>query len=352
MKISVSNFNKKSMSKFLPICNVRSPLPILSNLLLSANNNKLSIMAFNLEVSVKEEFDAEVIEPGSITVSGKKLSDIIDKLTSERIDIVSTEHTVTIEQGTSKFMLHTLSADDFPVIYEFPGQEITVETGILLDAVKKVSYAVSSDDSRFNLNAMFWDADKFVATDGHRLAKMELPFKIEGKALIPQVGCQSILKCLGANNTCKITVGEKFISITSGDVTLNCRMLDGDFPDYTRVIPTESGISLLANTNELTQVLKRVTPMAIQTDMGIKVVVSNNKLTVSKESSLGSAEDSMTVESDGDFDFIANAKYLTDCLANINTESTVMSFIKEGAPIVFKPEDNETFMSLVMPMRK
>lgn len=352
MKLSISGLTKKDMGKFLPICNARSPLPILSNILLLAEGNNLTVLASNLEVVVKQRFDANITEPGTITVSGKKFIDIVDRLTSDPINIVSTEHSISIEQGNSKFKMPTLSADDFPAFAEFPGQEITLETGKLLDAVKKVSYAVSTDSSRFNLNCMLIEGNLFVATDGHRLAKNSNEFTIDTKILMPLVSCQAILKCFGSNDTCKLLVGEKFFTVESGDITLICRLADGDFPDYTRVIPAESGTVAVANTSELSQILKRVSPMAIQTDMGVTVSVNDNKLSISKESSLGSAEDCMDVVCSGNFEFIVNAKYLAECISNINDINTLVTFIKEGAPVLLTPEGDGNFMSLVMPMRK
>ena len=352
MKLSIQTLDKKALSKFMPICNGRSPLPILSNLLLSANNDKLTVTASNLNVVIKQDFDATITEPGDTTVPGKKLYDIVDRLTGDDIQFVANDRNLTITQGASKFSLPVMSADDFPEFNAFPGQEISVTSNVLLEVIKKVSYAVSNDNSRFNLDNMLLEGNIAVATDGHRLAKMLTPFNFNTKILLPLVACQAILKSVAPNEDCKITISDKQLGVITGDVTLLCRLQDGDYPTWEKVIPTETGQVVTVKTSDIAQVLKRVSPMAVQTDMGITVLVNNNTLTMKKESAMGSAEDSIEIEGNASFEFIANAKYLADCLGNIDDETTKMSFVKDGAPIIFSPESNDSFINLVMPMRK
>ena len=352
MKIEIPKLAKKELNKFAMICNGRSPLPILANILIEAVDNKITLLATNLEVAVKQDFDATVIEPGKTTVLGKKLVDIIDRFGDEPILINTTDHNIEFEQGNTKFKLPTISPDDFPELGGYPVQEIEIEMSSLLQALKRVSYTASSDNSRYNLNNVLIENDVMVATDGHRLSKCTIPFKVEGRVLLPLVACQAIMKSFFDAGTCIFGYSEKWVTVSNGIITTYCRLPDGDYPDYTKVIPKESGIKAVVSKAEFLNSIKRVSSVLTPNDIGLNISVNNETVAITKQTEIGAASDSFSTLGLGEFSFIANSKYLNDCITNIESDNIVLEFVKEGAPVLFTPQNDNTHLSLVMPMRK
>lgn len=354
MKLEISTLNKKELAKFSGIANGRSPLPILSNLLLNAAGDKLTITATNLEVGVIHDFDATISEEGITTVACKGFVDIIDRLnTNEPIIITSTDRNINIQQGDSKFKLHTLSGDDYPETAVHDGQSIEIDQSLFFQAIKRVFYAASTDSSRFNLNTIFIDSDVMVATDGHRLSKSDLPFNINCKIMLPTLACNTITKAFQGTGPATLTISDKWAGVSTGDVKILTRLPDGEYPDWRKVITTDNQPSLaLVARAELLKAIRRVAPLSTNHDMGVTVNVDNKLIKISKQSELGSGEDSVPCEYEGSFEFICNLKYIQEAVTNIESDNVLIGYAKDGAPVTITPEVDTSHFSLVMPMRK
>lgn len=352
MQLITTSLNKKDMGKFLGVANGKSPLPVLANLSLEADDNGLTILATNLESAVRQTFSAEVTEKGKALVSAKRFVDIVDRLSNDPIAIKMEGHSLQISQGESIFKLPTPSVDDFPEIRDILGQEFIVDQAMLCQAIKSVVYAASSDNSRFNLNTVLIDGKVIVATDGHRLSKNTVTFTSPTNLLIPSSSCYTLLKSFQGSGNCKVIVSEKWVRVEDDSVALSVRLTDGDYPQWQKVIPQEKGVSLRINKDEMLKSVKRILPLILPHDTGINVNISNNKLEISKTSEIGSATDSIPCEFSGDISFICNAKYLVECLSNIDAQEIILSYIKDGSPVIFSPISNESAIHLVMPMRK
>lgn len=354
MELSISSLSKKDLTKFQGITSGRVPIPILSNILIKTDGDNLILSATNLEVSISQTFKTDcVMKLGTTTVDCKKFTDIIDRLDKNTpITISATERMMSIEQGASKFSLHTLPFDDHPVTPDAVGEPFEIDQSMFFQALKRVMYAASTDTSRFNLNGVLIENNIMVATDGHRLSKSELPFNSPNKLLIPSSSCNTITKCFPGSGRLNVVIEEKRMLLKDNDVSVWVRFLDGDYPDYTRVIPSDPTTPALVNKDELLKSLKRVSSLISPHDTGINVLVSDNTFKLSKTSDIGAAEDSFPCEFTGEFAFIANVKYITEATSAIETDQIAVQFYKEGAPIVFKPEPENSHFSLVMPMRK
>lgn len=352
MKFSITGLSKRDLNKFLFIANTRSPLPILSNLLLSVSDGQLSITASNLETCVTGVFRCDTVEQdGSTTVDAKRFTDIIDRLDVYDLTIMENASRFTISQNTAKFQLNTITADDYPIINYDSLKEVDVVKQDFMDAIKKTVYAASDDSSRFNLNCVLLDNGKLVATDGHRLSTIDIAIDIDTKVLLPSQFCYSILKSFEGIGSLKFGVADKWAYVSDDTTRISTRLPDGDYPEYSRVIPNETVNEAVVVRKDLLQAIKRIIPLATQHNQGVEVSVKNNTLTIHKDSEIGSAVDSVDCEYDGEFEFICNIKYITDCINNIDTERVLIKFFDEGKPIVFLP-DGTTHLSLVMPMRK
>ena len=243
---------KENISHLLYLTNTiverRNTMPILANVRLTATEaGKLNIAATDLEVSLIGETEAQVKTPGSITVSAKFLYDIVKELPSDSVMLKASEgERLEIESGQSKFRINGISSEEYPSIMGVTlTKPVAIEAETLQEVIDKTSYAVSLDETRYNLNGVFVevveeskgkDVLRFVATDGHRLALIERTvsgFHLPKGVIIPRKGIQELKKVLEDNEgAAKVSVDKGFFTVESGEVILGVRLIDGEFPDY------------------------------------------------------------------------------------------------------------------------
>jgi DNA polymerase-3 subunit beta len=227
--------------------------------------------------------------------------------------------------------------------------------------IDKTAFASSNDDSRFNLNGVLFehveDTTRLVATDGHRLAmidqKIEVPFT--SKVLVPKKGLQELRRILESFKE-EILVGfeKKNLFVKTDQFMMTVRLIDGDYPDYKKVIPGTSDRTVKANRADLAQSLRKVAVLTSDRNKGINIQVNPGRMEVTAtHPDLGTAKDVIEVEyQDEEFLVIVNVAYLMESLAVIDTESVSIEYHKEGAPIVIRPYPAKEYFNLVMPMRK
>ncbi len=358
----------KALSWTQSIVERRSTMPILANALIDAKAKTLRVTATDLEVGVTAEYPAEVIKPGRIAVQAKGLFDIVKELPQELVHIkIVSNNWVEITCGKTKFKIAGTAADEFP---ELPRLEsaasYSMEIDAVVDMVNKTSFAISTDETRYNLNGVFLQASakdgknnlRMVATDGHRLSYEEKAvkgkWKIGDGVIIPRKGISEIKKLLEGNEgEFTLEVDQKNVRITKDNVTLVVRLVDGQFPPYEQVIPKDNTRVLSINKDILIKALRRVSLLSSERSKGVKFQISPGNLVISSSNpDFGEAREELTVVYKGEtFDVGFNARYFLDVLNVIEDEQVVLELKNDVNPCVIRSEFDKGLLSVIMPMR-
>ncbi len=348
----------------------RNTMPILANVKISAEDNRLTLSATDLEVSLVGEAEASVKAAGSTTVDAKMLYDIVRELPSDSISVtLSKGQRLEIQSGQSKFKINGASADEFPSLSGVKIEKpVSVDAGMFFEMFDKTSFAVSTDETRYNINGVLVETVagdtaktqnlRFVATDGHRLALIDRPaagFGLDQSVIIPRKGIQEIKKVLEGNDgAAKVEVRDGFFTVLSGDVTLGVRLVDGQFPDYRQVIPSESKSTATLSRSEFLSAVKRVSLVTTDKNKAVRFRLAGDTLTVSSSSpEYGEANDSISAEKNGeDVEIGFSARYVIDLLgAMSDSESIQVRLNGDLGPGVFTGSGTEGYTCIVMPMR-
>lgn len=365
---------KENISHLLYLTNTiverRNTMPILANVRLTATEaGKLNIAATDLEVSLIGETEAEVKTAGSITVSAKFLYDIVKELPSDSVSLKATEgERLEIQSGQSKFRINGISSEEYPSIMGVTlTKPVAIEADTLQEVIDKTSYAVSLDETRYNLNGVFVevveelkgkDVLRFVATDGHRLALIERTvsgFHLPKGVIIPRKGIQELKKVLEDNKgAANVSVDKGFFTVESGEVILGVRLIDGEFPDYKQVIPKQATTTVTVDKNELLATVRRVSLVTTDKSRSVRFALTKGTLLVSSSSpEYGEATESLAVQQDGEDVTIGfSAKYVSDLLGTMSrSEIVTLKLTGELGPGVFSGDEDEAYTCIVMPMR-
>lgn len=369
MQFSVS---QESLSHLLyltsTIVEKKTTMPILAHVNLVANGKSLAVMATDLEISLRGEIDAEVKTPGSITVSGKVLFDIIKELPPGNLTIVlGKQNRLEIVSGQSNFKINGVSSDEFPTI---AGIELTdpiaVDAGKLFEMLDKTAYCVSVDEIRYNINGVYVesleegskDILRFVATDGHRLALIDRPadgLKPSQNVILPKKGIAELKKLLEKEEgVAGVSINQGFFTVQASRVTIGIRLVDGHFPDYRQVLPKETKTTVVINKQEFLSAVKRVSLVTTDRSKTIKFRLVNGNLTISSSSSeYGEASDSLDVKQTGeDVTMGFSAKYILELLNAMPLSSEIIIKLSgEVGPGLFQGSEDELYSCIVMPMR-
>lgn len=351
-----------------PIASNKTCLPILNQLLFYVNSDKVFITATNLEVGARVKISAIVTESGSFTLLANKLSEIVSNLPNEIVVFTQADSIVTIKSGTASFKLQTLEVSDFPNFVDIDvneSKEFATET--LLKAFNNVLYAASTDESRFNLNSLcFTNYNELpcaIATDGHRLALqyfIDSPF-LKG-TLVPVQGCEIIKKWLSrvilTNPNVSLNYDTNNIIVATEDTMIVVRIIAGEYPNTTKVIPTNTPEAvILVNTEQFRAMTKRVSLVNDHAHKSITLIVKDN-VELLAATPLGMANDSIENmgKTGANFECLLNSKYLLEVINTIKSDTCEIQFMGEGKPLIFSlPRNTESsidFFGMVMPMRK
>jgi DNA polymerase-3 subunit beta len=345
----------------------RNTMPILANVLIEADET-LSISATDLEVHLRRRCGAKVKTAGSATVPARKFYELVRELGQGDVTVRLLENNfVEVTSGRSRVRLVGLPAEDFP---SFPQGEkgaskaFTIDSETLCLMIDRTLFAVSTDDTRAHLGGVLLigseEGLRFVGTDGHRLAKFDQPMtgvKTPDKGLIlPRKGLSELRRLLeGRQGDVEIQVAGNAVRAEIGDVAIVMRLIDGEFPNYEQVIPSEVKIRLALAKDELMSALKRVSVVASDRARGVRLALSQGQLTVSASSpDFGEASEELEIPYDGDEMSVGfNSRYLTDVLAVLPDEAKVeIGLSDDVSPGVISIEDErETYEYVVMPMR-
>jgi len=367
MKFEIERKNLlKGLSLIQGVVEKKKTLPILLNVLIETIEDKIVLTATDLEIGIKNTYDSKIIEPGKITVNAKKIFEIIKELPDEIITIKSKENNwIEIKCRNSKFNILALSPDEFPSINSNHSKNsIFLPSKKLNEMIDKTFNSMSIDETKYNLNGIFLHKTednnlRVISTDGHRLTlfENELSFEkdiFEKGIIIPRKGITELKKITETiDDDLEISLSDNNLVISNKEILLVIRLIDGDFPDYKRVIPTNLENSATINTSKLLQALRRISILANEKSRGINLVLSKDKLELnSSNPEYGNASDFIDIDYDGlDINIGFNAKYLLDALTNIDTEN-IQIFISDNiSPCLITQENNKSYQAVIMPMR-
>jgi len=341
----------------------RQTMPILSNVLLAARNDRLSITGTDLEVELVATGDAKVAQAGDITLPGRKLLDIFRALPDgTQVTLSSDADRVTIRGGRSKFTLSSLAAAEFPVVDEINARQVlTVSQSEFRRLIDKTHFSMAQQDVRYYLNGMLLEAEgshlRAVATDGHRLAlcEMELEEKVKEKqqVILPRKGVLELQRTLATEGTIDFTIGTNHIRAQIGDIRFTSKLIDGRFPEYGRVIPSNPNRIVDADRELLRQALQRTAILSNEKYRGIRLTAKPNLLVLQAHNpEQEQAEDEIEVSYDSEEVEIGfNVNYLLDALAAVDSDRVRIGLTDSNSSCLISATDNTTARYVVMPMR-
>ncbi|HEY5043715.1 MAG TPA: DNA polymerase III subunit beta [Verrucomicrobiae bacterium] len=348
------------------VVSTRTTLPILSNVLMRAEKDRVEFTATDLDVTVACSVEAKVGKAGATTVPVKKLFGIVRELSGGEIEIEADEKNVTsIRSGSSFFKIHGLGADEFPPLPKFKDdKKVSLSQETVRAMLKKTSFAVSTDESRYVLNGIFISLKEgkmtLVATDGRRLAlvdeEVEISEKSSGEFIVPAKAVNELTRLLQEKGEVEIKFGENQASFLLKDdkgfsVLLITKLIEGNYPNYKQVIPGETKERIPLVREELLQALRRAEIMTSEKANSVKLSFGKNQLAITANSpEVGEARETIAVNYKGKEMAIAfNPRYLIDPLAALAEDEVFIELIDELSPGVLKI--NGPFLYVVMPMR-
>lgn len=358
----------KALSHMQSVVERRQTIPILSNVLIETSGDEVFLRATDNEIEITERIPAGVENQGSVTVPAHKLYDIVKKLpegSQLQLTYLEESSQISLVSGRAKFSLASLPANGFPTMtQEDTPFSFKVSAQQLVGLITKTSFAVSMEETRYNLNGIYIHEKTgenptltAVATDGHRLACANLPLPDGARGIpgviIPRKTINELSKlATEMDGDIDVALSANQIRFSIGDIVLSSRLIDGTYPEYEKVIPVNNDKKLQADSKTLTDVIERVSVVS-EKSRGIKLSLQPGLLHVFATSSdEGSAEDELDAVYDNEtFEIGFNYRYLLDILAQIKGE-TVQIILQDGtSPVILKDETDDSALYVLMPMR-
>jgi DNA polymerase-3 subunit beta len=345
----------------------KTTLPILSNILLEATKDGIRLSGTDLDIAVSTTVSASVDQEGAITLPARKLVEIVRELPSAAIRLTASgEQRVTIECGRSKFRLLGLPREEFPAFptVKFDGSWRTSSKD-LQKLIAHVAFAASTEESRPILNGVLWELRpermRMVATNGHRLARMDVPTPPSGNTaqadlIVPPKALEQIRRLFRADEEVEIAKSENHLGFRSPTTQIFTRLIEGPYPNYEQVIPRENDKSATADKAAFAAALRRMSIVASDQTHRIRMAFANGSCKLSVQTpDLGEAQEEITVSYDGDpLEIGFNASYLLEILKYIPTDEVRLTFKAPERAATCEPvgwNDPSSYLTLVMPLR-
>ena len=373
MKLSIEKADlQRGLARLQAIVEKRSSMPILANVLVTASGKgdagRLELAATDLEVGIRGSQPAAVQKPGALTISARKLYDIVRELPDETIQLEATPNAyLDIRCGRSRFTLAGTDAEEYPSLPEFaPGRMVRLQAAVLSQMIQGTMYAASMDETRYNLNGVYFEVlpdtgrIRMVATDGHRLALVERTAgsDVAGLAsgvIVPRKGLAELKRLVDEEDADEVEIGFEGNSglVRKGDVTLVMRLIEGEFPNYKQVIPKQSEHHLTVSAEPLVRALRRVALLSAEHSRAVKVELTEGKLQLSSRTpDLGEAQEEIDVDYAGPSVSIGfNARYLLDVAGQVKSDHISFLLADAGSPTIVKDPGDDQALYVLMPMR-
>ena len=362
MKFSVSK--EKLLAGLQTVQNVvstRTTLPILSNVLLQAADDQLRLTTTDLDVGVSGAISAQVERPGATTLPARRLANIVRELPAAEIIVeVDSKNVASIRCGQSFFKILGLPEEEFPPLpKQSDARTFTIGQQILRDALKKTSYAISTDETRYVLNGILFSFKEnkltLVATDGRRLAlvdlELEFPRSQEADIIVPAKAVTELGRLLGDEGDVRLSVEENQVAFQIGDTLLASKLIEGNYPNYRQVIPGEAKERVTLEREMFLAAVHRVSLLASEKSNSVKLVFSKNNIEIAANTpDVGEARESLAVAYKGrEFSIAFNPEFLQAPLRVLTNDEVYLDMIDEMSPGVIKIQS--PFLYVLMPMR-
>ena len=361
----------KALAQAQSVVERRNTIPILANVLIEADGAQVSLRATDLDIEVVDKAPAMVERAGSTTVSAVMLHEIVRKLPDGALVSLTEDAAtgrLTIAAGRSTFSLATLPREDFPIMANSDyATNFTANAKVLRRLFDKAKFAISSEETRYYLNGVYMHVAKnadgptlrCVATDGHRLAQIDAPLP-EGAAgmpgvIVPRKTVGELRKLLDDDDEAQIavSVSETKVRFATPAIQLTSKVIDGTFPDYTRVIPTGNTRRLEVDAAEFAKAVDRVATVSSERSRAVKLSLDEDRLILSVNApDSGAAEEELAVAyGDEHLEIGFNAKYLLEIAGQVDRENAVFLFNSSGDPTLMREGNDMSAIYVVMPMR-
>jgi DNA polymerase-3 subunit beta len=348
----------------------RNTIPILSNVLLRADEGSLRLKATDLDIEVTETIPAEITEAGSTTVPAYMIYDIVRKLSDGAqvsLEMTPDMGQMQIRSGRSRFMLQALPESDFPDLAagDLP-HRFTLAASDLKRLIEKTQFAISTEETRYYLNGIYLHTldvggsvvMRAVATDGHRLARIEIPAPTGSEGMpgviVPRKAVAEIVKLVedGSENV-TVELSSAKVRLTFDGVVLTSKLIDGTFPDYQRVIPTGNDKVLVVERNDFSKAVDRVSTISSERGRAVKLALNDGRLTLTVNNpDSGSATEEIEVDYDATpIDIGFNARYLLDITAQLDGDTALFKLADPGSPTIVQDREGASALYVLMPMR-
>jgi len=372
MKFSIQRESfLEGIQKTLSIVEKKTTMPILNNVLIRAEKNKITIVATDREIGLVADYEAEILDKGDVTVSARKLYEMIREIEGDTVQFEANEnHRVTLTSQKIIYKIPGLPADDFPSVtddrnelnfYKIKGQ-------LIERLIRKTSFAMSADEMRKNLNGVFFETIddggknklRMIATDGHRLAMANVdtegtPFpQMEKGVIIPRKGLGEIRRLIeDAPEEIFIGVRQGMCIIRTDSTMLRVSLVDADYPDYKRVIPTEKGVLVQFDKDAILHALRRMSVISSERYSGVIIKLEKGRMVLeSANPDVGEAKDEIEVDyHDKEFSVGYNVKYLIDAIEVIDEKTLIFEIGAGMKPGVIRPAENDDYLCIVMPLK-
>lgn len=341
----------------------RQTMPILANVLLVGRDDQLCVSATDLEVELVAKTAVTLSQAGEITLPGRKLLDIVRALPEKAQVTVSVEgERATVRSGKSRFTLVTLPASEFPTVDDIQAQQtLSVSQAALKRLLDKTHFSMAQQDVRYYLNGMLLETDgkvlRTVATDGHRLAYCEAALEAEAgsaqQVIVPRKGVLELQRLISSDGTVELAIGTNHVRVQIADIRFTSKLIDGRFPEYGRVIPSNPSKTVLADRDTLRSALQRAAILSNEKYRGIRLAVKPGALTLqSHNPEQEEAEEELEVSYDGEeMEIGFNVTYLLDALAAIEGGEVQLGLTDANNSCLLSAVSTPQAKYVVMPMR-
>jgi DNA polymerase-3 subunit beta len=371
MKVTVERSELlKSLGHVHRVVERRNTIPILANVLIRADRSKLALKATDLDLEVSETVAADVAPGGSTTVPAHMLYEIVRKLPDGAQIVLEgsgDRAALAIRAGRSRFTLQTLPDSDFPDLAAGDmSHKFTLAAAELKRLIEKTQFAISTEETRYYLNGIYLHTAasgkatmlRAVATDGHRLAQVELPLPSGAEGMpgiiVPRKTVGEVQRLIESNDLeVGVELSQSKIRFTIGALTLTSKLIDGTFPDYARVIPLGNDKELVVDKAEFEAAVDRVSTVSSERGRAVKLSLNAGKLVLSVTNpDSGSATEELEVEYDADpIDIGFNSRYLLDIAAQLEGEAAMLKLADPGSPTLIQDRGSAGALYVLMPMR-
>lgn len=353
----------KPLQAVIGVVERRQTMPILSNVLLVAKNDRLAVTATDLEVELVAETEVDVESGGEITVSGRKLLDICRALPeSAEVSMSVSGEKLHVRSGRSKFALATLPAAEFPSVEEVKAsQTVTLSQDVLGRLIEKTHFSMAQQDVRYYLNGMLLETGgkhvRAVATDGHRLAlcqaELDAGELVEQQVIVPRKGVLELQRLLSGEGNVDIVLGTNHVRIQLEGIRFTSKLIDGRFPEYERVIPKDSSNELTANRDVLRGALQRTAILSNEKYRGIRLIIRDDAVLLQAHNpEQEEAEEELEVSYSGDeIEIGFNVNYLVDAIGAVEGDDVTVSVVDSNSSCLIRQPGKDDCKFVVMPMR-